>query len=163
MCQEEHRNVIAASRATRPRDYFQVSAGCSCLDLTRCVTMAMGSEANCSSTVEQHHLKQGMWRNDQEIMTRANEASKIRDEHDVTCQVADVRRPIVADVRSQRFDGDRLRSRILQAWSAQSDWWTPLNAGTGMCQGHSDDETFLEAASSGRCKLAWSQFWDTRM
>ena len=57
---------------------------------------------------------------------------------DVNCQVAAVHKPIVAD----RLDGDGLRRRILREWSAQSDWWT-LRV-TEACQGHRDDEHFLE-------------------
>ena len=40
--------------------------------------------------------------------------------------------------------GGGLRSRILRKWSALSDWWTPLDGGTGTCHGHSADENLLE-------------------
>ena len=73
----------AATTETRPRDHFQVetitteapSAGFSCWDLSHCVTMAMGSEANCSSTMDHHHFSQRIWSNDQAILWENNQAS----------------------------------------------------------------------------------------
>ena len=115
-------NVIATNSCKterRPRDHFQVetittkspSSGLSCLDSTHCITMARGSEANCSSTVEQHRTRQRTWGNDQEVRREKCQASRIQTSTDQSLQL--------------ESDVDGLKSRILQ------DWWTWIEAGTG--------------------------------
>ena len=56
-----------------------------------------------------------------------------------TIRLPGCRRPQTTEV-----GGGGLRSRILRKWSALSDWWTPLDGGTGTCHGHSADENLLE-------------------
>ena len=70
-----------ATSEKRPRDHFQdemittksPSAGFSCVDLAHCVTMAMRTEANWSSTVVQHHLERS--REQQQEIWRENHLS----------------------------------------------------------------------------------------
>ena len=114
-CQSKQRpcgQIQVETNTTKPP-----SVGSSCMDSTHCVRMATRSEANCSSTVEQHHLKQRTWTNDK--VTRRendNQASRIQTRADQSLQ--------------SETDGDGLKSRILQEQSAQSDWWTLIEAGT---------------------------------
>ena len=87
--------------------------------------MAMRSEAKCSSTVEQHHFE---WSTEQ--WSREQSGFQVQTSTDQALQSG--------------VGGGGLRSRILRKWSALSDWWTPLDGGTGTCHGHSADENLLE-------------------
>ena len=45
---------------------------------------------------------------------------------------------------SQRLAAVGCEVEFSEKWSALSDWWTPLDGGTGTCHGHSADENLLE-------------------